>query len=457
MSQLTRPATSATSSINLTALINGRPVGGFQILITVLCGLIVFAEGYDAPAIAYAAPSIGAAWKIGKGSMGPVFGAGLTGIMIGSLFISPLADKFGRRKVILISTLAFALMTLVTAFAQTPTSLSILRFLTGIGIGGAMPNAIALTSEYSSALRRNLLIMLMFCGFSLGSAIGGFVAVGLIPHYGWQAVFYFGGLMPIVLLPFLFFLLPESICFLAARDSADPMIGKLLNRVAPGTPAHSRVVLDEIKTSRGSVVELVSNGRIQITVLLWIIFFMSLLDLNLIVSWLPSTLAASGTPMGHAVLAGSIFQLGGIVGAVLLGVTSNRLGAGWVLSAAYAVAAISIGLIAETHSASAATMLAVAGAGFGVVGGQIAANALPAAFYPTTIRSTGVGWALGIGRIGSIVGPVVGGILLNMDMPPKQLFLLSVVPILVAALAAAVLQVLLKHRTDALVLAHGKL
>jgi MFS transporter, AAHS family, 4-hydroxybenzoate transporter len=447
MSESTRAASSAVSPVNFTALINARRIGGFQILIAVLCGLIVFAEGYDAQAIAYAAPSIGAAWKIGKGAMGPVFGAGLTGIMIGSLFISPLADKFGRRNVILISTLVFALLTLATTLAQTPGSLAILRLVTGIGIGGAMPNAIALTSEYSSALRRSLLVVLMFCGFSLGSAIGGFVAFGLIPHYGWRAVFYFGGLMPLALLPFLFFLLPESICFLAARDSADPMIGRLLNRVAPGIPGQSRVILDEVKTSRGSVLELLSHGRVQITLLLWVIFFMSLLDLNLIVSWLPSTLAASGTPMGQAVLAGSIFQLGGIAGSVLLAVTSNRLGAARVISVAYVVAAISIGLIAVTHSASAATLLAVAGAGVGVVGGQTAANALPASFYPTTIRATGVGWALGIGRIGSIVGPVVAGILLDMDMPPKQLFLLSVVPVLVAALAAAWLQLLLKSWT----------
>jgi AAHS family 4-hydroxybenzoate transporter-like MFS transporter len=427
-------------TIEASQLIDERPIGRFQAMAIALCALVVFVEGFDAQAIAYVAPSISVDWSLAKGALGPVFAAGLAGIMLGSLFIAPLADRIGRRQIIILSTATFGVLTLVTPLANDTTTLLVLRFLTGFGLGGAMPNAISLTSEYSPARRRGFLVMLMFGGFSLGSALGGFAAAYVIPRQGWEAVFIVGGVMPLLLLPLLWACLPESLRFLAASGRQDASATALLRRLDPTATAADRVVASEAATARGSIVELFRHGRARVTILLWIIFFMSLLDLYLIVNWLPTTLTISGTSIGQAAITGSIFQIGGLFGTIVIGLLSDRVGAGRMLTIAYVFAAICIGLIGMTHGGSIATLIAVAGAGFGVVGGQIGANALSATFYPTTIRSTGVGWALGIGRIGSIVGPLVGGMLLALDMAPQQLFLISVIPVLVAAIAAAVVQ-----------------
>jgi len=435
--------------VNVTTLIDECPVGRFQFLTILLCGLLVFAEGYDAQAIAYAAPAIRAAWKINNGGLVPVFGAGMAGIMLGSLFIAPLADRFGRRRVILYATFSFALMMLMTSLARSTGMLSAMRFLTGVGIGGAMANVVALTAEYSPSRRRTLFIMLMFCGFSLGSAAGGGVAVWLIPQFGWPSVFWFGGLMSLVLVPFLIGFLPESISFLVVRDSADRTAVRLFERLGLKLAPNVRIILGEGSAARGSVFELFSQDRGWITILIWVIFFMNLLDLNLIVAWLPTTLLATGTATNQAMIAGSVFQISGMIGAIVLALTSTRLGTGWILVVGNIIAAVSILLVADMHNGSFETMFAVAGAGFGVVGGQIAANALPATFYPTFVRATGTGWALGIGRIGSIVGPVAGGMLLAMNMQPRQFFSLCVIPMIVAALAAVLVQRALQRRAAA--------
>jgi AAHS family 4-hydroxybenzoate transporter-like MFS transporter len=427
-------------TIDASQLIDERPISRFQIMTIILCALVVFVEGFDAQAIAYVAPSISADWALAKGALGPVFAAGLLGIMLGSLFIAPLADRLGRRRVMLVSTALFGVLTLVTPLAENTTSLLVLRFLTGFGLGGAMPNAISLTSEYSPARHRSFLIMLMFGGFSLGSALGGFAAAYLIPHGGWESVFIAGGVMPLLLLPLLWFRLPESLRFLAGSGKQDVAATRLLRRLDPAAGADDRITVSEETAARGSVRELFRHGRAPITVLLWIIFFMSLLDLYLIVNWLPTTLTAAGTSMGQAAITGSIFQLGGLVGTIVIGLLSDRVGAGRILTVAYVLAAFCIAAIGMTHGGSVGMLIAVAGAGFGVVGGQIGANALSATFYPTAIRSTGVGWVLGIGRIGSIVGPLVGGMLLALDMSAQRLFLISVVPVLIAAIAAAAVQ-----------------
>ncbi len=427
-------------SINVTKLIDERPIGRLQIWVILLCAVIVFAEGFDAQAIAYVAPSISAAWALGKGALGPVLAAVLLGIMLGSLFIAPLADRFGRRRIIILSTLAFGALTLATSFAWDLNSLLILRLLTGLGLGGAMPNAIALTSEYCPERRRAFLVMLMFGGFSLGSAGGGFFAAYLVPHYGWHAVLLFGGTLPLVLVPILMWRLPESLQFLVNRGDDGPQVRALATRLVPDISPEAKLVTGQEASPRQSVPDLFTHGRAPITLLLWLMFFMSMLDLYLVVNWLPTVLHAQGAAMGQAAIAGSIFQLGGLVGTIVLGLLSDRFGRGRMLMVAYGFAAVCLAAVAYAQGGSLNLTIAIAGAGFGVVGGQIAANALSAAFYPTSLRSTGVGWCLGVGRIGSVIGPVVGGILLSMDMPPRQLFLLSIVPMVIAAIAAAFIQ-----------------
>jgi AAHS family 4-hydroxybenzoate transporter-like MFS transporter len=428
------------NSIDVAKLIDERPIGRLQIWAVLLCAVIVFAEGFDVQAIAYVAPSISTAWALKKGALGPVFSASLLGMMLGSLFIAPLADRFGRRPIIILSTLAFGVLSLATSFAWDLNSLLVLRLLTGFGLGGAMPNAIALTSEYSPERRRAFLVMLMFNGFSLGSAGGGIFAAYLAPHYGWHAVFLLGGFLPLLLAPILIWSLPESLQFLVNRGDNGPKVRALATRLDPAIHPDTQLVTGQKASARGSGRDLFTNGRAPITVLLWLVFFMSMLDLYLVVNWLPTVLHAQGAGVGQAAIAGSIFQLGGIVGTIILGFLSDKFGRGRMLTLAYCFAAVCLAGIAYAQSGSQNLMIAIAGAGFGVVGGQIGANALSAAFYPTSFRSTGVGWCLGVGRIGSVIGPVVGGMLLSMDMSPRRLFLLCIIPMAIAAAAAAVIQ-----------------
>lgn len=422
--------------VNIAELIDSRPIGTFQAGAIALCAAIVLAEGFDTHAIAFAAPDISSQWGLGPGALGTVFAAGLCGVMLGSLLLAPLADRIGRRRVILAATFAFALLTLATAHAWDIASLLTLRFLTGLGLGAAMPNAIALTAELSPARRRAFLVMIMFGGFSLGSAGGGFAAAYLIPRFGWESVFYLGGLAPLLALPLIAWALPESPSFLALRNGTGEEARRLLRKLAPDIGADANIFVAEPPLTRGALSELFSPGRARTTILLWIIFFMSLLDLYLISQWLPMTLTASGASIQRAAITGSIFQLGGLIGTFVLGLLSDRFGRARILATAYLCAAASILAVVFVDAATLTALAAVAGAGFGVVGGQIAANALAAHKYPTAIRSTGVGWALGIGRIGSIVGPLVGGLLLSLNISAQTLLGLSIVPVCIACAAA---------------------
>jgi AAHS family 4-hydroxybenzoate transporter-like MFS transporter len=425
-------------SISVADVVDARPYTALQRRVLLLCAAVIFLEGFDAQAVGYVAPSIAKALHLAPGALGPVFSAGLFGLVVGAMFIAPLADRIGRRRVMIASTLVFGVLSLATLLANSVTSLLVIRFLTGVGLGGAMPNAIALTSEYSPRRRNGFLVMVMFAGFSLGSAGGGLVAAWFIRDFGWQSIFVAGGVLPLVLAPLLAAALPESIRFLALKPETRDAAIRLLRQIDPGLPSDARFA-SRGDTAAMSVGALFANGRAWGTVLLWIVFAMSLLDINLVSSWLPTALNAGGASLERSALTLSIFQFGGIVGTFALASVVDRTRPAWVLAGASVLGAVAIGLVAGADAREAGILIFAALAGFGIVGGQITANAMAAMFYPTPIRATGVGWALGVGRFGSIVGPLLGGFLLAKGVAPSQLFLFSVVPTLVAALAGACL------------------
>ncbi|MGY3615201.1 MFS transporter [Bradyrhizobium sp. USDA 10063] len=431
---------SAPTVIDVPAYIDQQLVGAFQIRVLLICAAVLFVDGFDTQAIGYVAPALAQEWKLPRGALGPVFSAGLFGLMLGALIFGPLADRIGRKRIIVASTAAFGIGSLLTMLVQDVTWLMALRFLTGLGLGGAMPNAVAVTSEFSPHRRRATMVMAMFAGFSIGAALGGLLTAALIPAFGWRSVFLVGGIGPLLLVPVLLYALPESIRYLALAGGRDSEVAGLLRRIT--RTAHLgndvRFAVQEPKLSGLPVVHLFTEQRSAVTLLLWIVFFMSLLDLYLLSNWLPTVLNDLGVSVSVAAAIGAMLQVGGVVGTFALGHFIDRFSfralALTYLSAAVAVAAIGL----TSHSTNLVT-IAIFAAGFCIVGGQIASNALTATFYPTAIRSTGVGWALGIGRIGSIVGPLIGGVMLARNMEAQPLFAVAAVPALIAAAAALLL------------------
>lgn len=427
----------SASSVDVAGFIDAQPVGGFQIRLLLTCAAVLFLDGFDTTAIGYVAPSLAKEWGLTKGALGPVFSAGLFGLMIGALLFGPLADRIGRKKIIIFSTLAFGIGALVTAFAKDVNTLLAIRFLTGLGLGGAMPNTIALTSEFSPQRRRATMVMAMFCGFSLGAALGGFLAAGLIPHFGWRSVFIVGGVAPLLLVPMLALKLPESVRFLALTGRADARVAQLLGRINPRAvvAAATRFVVHEPELVGMPVLHLFRAGRTLVTLLLWVVFFMSLLDLYFLSNWLPTVLNDLGASVSEAAAIGSMLQVGGVVATFALGYIIDRFSFR-ALALLYFIAVFAVGAIGQLGHSVALVSMAIFVAGFCIVGGQIAANALAAGFYPTSVRASGVGWALGIGRVGSIVGPLVGGALLTMKWSTGAVFVAAAAAALCAALAA---------------------
>jgi len=423
-------------AIRISEVVDHSRIGAFQLGIFVLCGLCLIMDGFDVQAMGYVAPAIIREWKIPGSLLGPVFSAGLTGILIGSLIFSMLADRISRRPVLIAATLFFSAMTLLTTQASDLRQMMVIRLIAGMGLGGIMPNAVALVGEYSPQRARVAVMMIVANGFTAGAAIGGFFSAWLIPVYGWRAVFYFGASVPFVIGVLMIFRLPESLQFLVLRGKSLERAARWLKQVDPSAPPPSaaRYVVEE-KARRGfPIIYLFHDGRAAGTTLLWIVNFMNLLNLYFLSSWLPTVVTGAGYKTSTAVLVGTTVQAAGTIGAVALGWLVHRLGFIPVLTAGFAVACVNIALIGQPGISLALLFTVVFAAGFGIVGGQAGLNALAATYYPTHLRSTGIGSGLGVGRIGGIIGPLIGGRLMALHWSTHHLFLAAAVPALVSTL-----------------------
>ncbi len=422
---------SHSNALDLSACIDAQAVSGLQWRVIVLCSLVVLFDGFDTQVIGYLGPALSAEWNIPREQLGPVFSASLVGLMAGLLVIGPIADRVGRRWSILASVFLFASFTLLTAWAQGVTDLMVYRLLAGIGLGGAMPNALALTGEYCPKRLRATLVIAMFCGFSLGSIIGGLVAAALLDTQGWRAVFLVGAILPLLLLPVLYLWLPESLQFLLLKKR-ETTVRRLL--VAMKTPLASDAVelrSDMQPAAKVPVADLFLQDRGAGTLMLWVVFFMNLMVFYFLQSWLPTLFTDAGLTQQDAVLMTTLISVGGIVAGVVSGPLMDRYNAYVVLALLYvggAVFVVAIG-VAGPGLLALATFLA----GFCVSGAQKSVNALAVIFYPVQMRSTGVGWALGIGRFGSILGPVLAGWLLLWGWSTASLMQLAALPMLLAA------------------------
>jgi AAHS family 4-hydroxybenzoate transporter-like MFS transporter len=429
-------AEAAVSAVE-TALENQR-IGGLQIRVALLCGLVQVCDGYDLNAIAWAAPSLIKTWGLTPPGFTTAFLWSSIGIMVGALSAGPLGDRFGRKPLLLASLTIFGVASLLSACAPSLGILAVLRFFTGVGIGGGFAGAASLTGDYTPARRRALMIMASFTGAPIGGFVGGqIVALWLLPSYGWQSIFIAGGIFPLVLVAVLMLWLPESPRFLLARGNLNSRDQALLGRLdIAGTRGQGHA----LDIAQGNPVGMLfSRGYAVQTVLLWIIYFCSLMNLFLFAYWMPTVLNLIGFTPPQAVFASSMRDFGAIWAVLYLGVAIDRFGPERSLALHYAVGAVFIGLIALVVLPYVALLVVTFLAGMAIIGSQTGLNGTCGKLYPARMRTSGLGWALGIGRMGGIAAPALGGYLLSLGMAPTHIFLSASFIALVAAAATALL------------------
>ncbi|MGY2376371.1 MFS transporter [Pseudomonas sp. SDO524_S393] len=431
-----------SKTANIGATIDNNRISGYQIMVLLLCFLVVLVDGFDTAVIGYIAPALRQEWGLQAAQLSPAFGAGLFGLMVGAFIFGPVADAYGRKKVLLVSVLIFGIGTLASAYSTSIEMLTALRFLTGIGLGGAMPTCITLSSEYSPARRRMIMVTLSYSGFTTGLALGGAVASQIIPAFGWRGVLMIGGIVPLLLLPLLAWLLPESVRFMAAHPQHADALRKVMGKITGRKDLHDVTFVEPQSqvAVRSPISQLFIENRALRTVLLWGTFFCSLFVFYLLTSWLPSILKDAGYDIAAAARIGAMVPLGGTVGAILLALLMDRVSPYRVLGLAYLGAALVIALIGFALADAFWLGLTVFMVGFGVAGAQNGLNLLSASIYPTAARATGVSWAMANGRVGSIIGSVLGAWLIAQLGQPSVFFLVLAIPALFGSIAIFSLQ-----------------
>lgn len=445
---MSNPSPRVTPSIDVSAIIDNGGFGPFHLLLTLLCFLCLVLDGFDTQAVSYAGPALTRDWKIASALLGPVFGANNFGVLVGSLALPMLADKIGRRPILIAGTVGFGAITLLTGFAENTAQMIAFRFAGGVGLGSIIPNATALINEYIPVKLRVPVVIAFGCGMNAGGALGGLVAAALIPHFGWRSVFFAGGVLPLLLAAAMLPWLPESLKFLvlSGRDPA-----RWLRRIDPKLQAAglrwdasaSYRVPEPAPRPGIPFAHLFSDRRVAGTVLLWVVSFMNLLNLYLLTNWLPTITRDAGIPARSALLVGVAFQIGGTVGTLGLALASKwarrRLQLTTLLALSFAIAAISIALTGQPGLPLALLFVVVFISGWCISGSQPGVNSLSASYYPTELRSTGIGASLGVGRVGAIAGPVLVGFALSYHWTTHAIFIAAAVPALISALAVLAL------------------
>lgn len=429
---------SPSRQLDIGEFLDSQRLGRFHWKVLLLCTAILVLDGFDVVAMGFIAPAIVQEWGIAREALGVVMSAGLLGLAIGAMVGGPLADRFGRRKVILGAVVFFGVMSALSAAAPTITMLSVLRFLTGLGLGASQPNAATLMSEYAPRRHRSLMVSVVYCGFTLGAAGGGFLATSVMSIFGWRSILLLGGLLPIICAFVLYYVLPESIKFLAVRDSSRQAMERIINTLQPGAmTAETAWVTSEPRSSPQPAISLILSPLHRFTTLaLWVGLFMNLMTVYFLNSWLPIIIKDDGFSLADAALMGALLQVGGTLGNVVVGWEMDRFKPHRVMIGTLlcgAVMTVTLG----THSAGFYPLMALVFVlGFCVNSSNTGWTAMAAGYYPTQMRATGTSWMTGIGRMGAILGAYVGSILLGMNWDFKQLFMILTVPIGIAMIAA---------------------
>jgi len=422
--------------------INHNPVTAYQILIISLCAVINIFDGFDALAIAYTAPAIADEWGISPGTLGTVFSAGYLGMAIGALTLSGLSDRFGRRLNILLSMAAITFFMGMTATAGSVTVLILYRFCTGLAIGSMLASITALVAEYSPDSRRNLMVAIVQGTYAIGATLGGLLAAVLIEDYGWRSVFGAGALLNGLMLVVLFVLLPESLSFLLNRRPNGSLAAANRIMIKLGMPALDNwpPVPDPASRPVAGVKALFHGDMKKWSVLLWVATFSAMFASYFLLSWIPKIVVDAGLSLDNAILVGICVNTGGLAGIVWLGYRSAISGLRPLIITFFVIAGLLM-MVFGALEAGVAVLMAIATAlGFFGLGGFIGLYAVAARLYSTDTRATGVGWAIGLGRVGAIAGPFAGGILIGLGLSQATYFALLAIPFFVGALSVWLLR-----------------
>ena len=422
--------------MNIRELIDNSPVKKLQVTVIGICCMLNILDGFDVLAIAFAAPPIADEWAIQPAALGLVFSAGLVGMALGAMFIAPLTDRIGRRAMILICIVAISVMMAVTGLSRSVPQLIAARALTGLGIGGMLASLTSMVAEYSPDRQRNLTIGLLQAGYPVGGTLGGLIAAWLLPEFGWRALFFGGAVMGALMIPIVALWLPESLVFLAQKQPAKAL--DRINRILHGlehAPLDALPPAPATETS-GGVMALLTTARRNNTLRLWLAFMLNSLTVYFIFSWVPKIVVDAGLPLEQGILAGLMVNAGAVIGIPTLGYLSGTRGLRPLILTFLLLGTGCVGLYGFVGQ-SVPLLLSVGFLiGFFVMGGFIGLYAVAARIYPTELRTTGIGWTIGVGRIGAIIGPYLGGVMIALQWSTATNFVFFALPLLVAGFAA---------------------
>lgn len=427
-----------TQRLDVRELINTQPLSRYQKLVIFLGFAVIALDGFDIAIMGFIAPVLKQEWGVSNHELGFVISTALIGLALGAMFSGPLADWLGRKKIIINSVFFFGFWTVATAFSQNIEQMIFFRFMTGLGLGAAMPNISTLVSEYAPERKRSFIITVIFCGFTFGAAIGGFTASWLIPLYGWHSLMALGGILPLVFVPILLWKLPESVRFLVIKQAPARQICAILQRLYPGKISDNVSFVLPTQPVSGNAMRIVLSPQYRFgTLMLWLVYFMGLFLVYILGSWLPTLVKEIGLTVSQAAIMTAIYQAGGTVGSLFAGWLMDRINPHRALGAIFAVGGLVT--MAIGFAAASFTLLCLLAliSGACLNGANTGMNALSARFYPTQARATGSSWMHGVGRIGAILSAFAGAEMLAMDLKFETVFLLLGIPALLTVLGVA--------------------
>ena len=437
----------AVQSVNVEELIEGQKFTGFTLRVLALCVLALIADGFDVQVMSFAAPSLMKAWHVQRAAFAPIFSASLFGILVGAPLFGWIGDRVGRKACIVASSFAYGLLSLSCLFAHDLNTLGLLRFLTGVGLGGVLPNAIAIAAELAPRKLRAGFASFTAIGITTGGILPGLIVAQAAPGETWRTLFIVGGLAPIAIAGLTAVALPESLAFLVQRGGARDRIVRLLRAIRPDVeiaPDAEFVAPLKSESAPTGLGALFAGELALVTPLLWIMFAATLLSIYMLSSWMPLLLETSGFSGKQAAAINSLFQAGGALGCVVVSLLLGRFGPKLV-GVLFVLCLVAVGVVARADLPQTALAFAIAGCGFCIIGGQAALNGTAGLVYPTQVRSRGLGMALGVGRIGSVAGPLIAGMMVASGVTSaRDLFLLPLIPLALGALAAFVVMGRLK-------------